>query len=59
MALISRLRRTPSAPGSSGVAKAHPIPLADDSSLWVAFVWGSLLGLLGWGLVLRMLLVPR
>jgi hypothetical protein len=57
--MVSRLLRKQPTPGSSGVAKAHPIPLAEDSSLWVAFVWGGLLGLLGWGLVLRMLLVPR
>jgi hypothetical protein len=57
--MVSRLLRKQPTPGSAGGAKAHPIPLADDSSLWVAFVWGGLLGLLGWGLVLRMLLVPR
>ncbi len=57
--MVSRLLRKRPPPSSSGVAKAYPIPLADPSSLWVAFVWGGLLILLGWGLVLRMLLLPR
>jgi len=57
--MVSRLLRKHPAPGSSGVAKATAIPLYDTLSLWVAFVWGGLLILLGWGLVLRMLLLPR
>jgi hypothetical protein len=57
--MVSRLLRKQPAPGSSGVAKAYTIPPYDDSTLWVAFVWGGLLVLLGWGLVLRMLLFPR
>jgi hypothetical protein len=57
--MVSRLRRKHPAPGSSGVAKATTIPRSDTLSLWVAFVWGGLLILLGWGLVLRMLLLPR
>ncbi len=57
--MVSRLLRKYPAPGSSGVAKAYTIPRYDNSSLWVAVVWGGLLILLGWGLVLRMLLFPR
>jgi len=43
--MVSRLLRKRPPPGSAG--------------LWVAFVWGGLLLLLGWGLALRMLLLPR
>ena len=59
MSMVSRLLRKQPAPDSSGVAKAHPIPPYDDSSLWVVFVLGSLLSLLSLGLLLRMLILPR
>ena len=57
--MVSRLLRKQPAPDSAGGAKAHPIPPADASTLWVVFVVGGLLILLSVGLVLRMLLLPR
>jgi len=59
MSLVARLRRKQPAPGSSGVASAHPIPPASALALWGAFMVGGLLVRLGVGLLLRRLFSPR
>ena len=59
MSLRVRLRRTQPPPDCAGVAKAHAISRYDYSARWVPFVLGGLLLLLGWGLLLRMLFLPR
>jgi hypothetical protein len=57
--MVSRLSQKPPAPGSPRVVRACLLPLTAGSSLGWTFVYGGLLSLLGWGLLLRMLLLPR
>ena len=54
----SRSQKHP-ALGSPSTVHARTLPVAAVSSFVWTFVYGSLLSLLGWGLLLRMLLLHR
>jgi hypothetical protein len=57
--MLSRMlwkRRAPEMPVD---VAARQNPASNPSSLYWAFVYGGLLSLLGWGLLLRMLLLHR
>jgi len=56
--VLHLLRKRP-APVPLGAVQAYQLPVAGVSSLGWIFVYSSLLSLLGWGLLLRMLLLPR
>jgi hypothetical protein len=55
----SPLSQKQPAPGSPNGVRACPLPFAAVSSLGWSFVYGGLLSLLGWGLLLRLLFLHR
>ena len=57
--MVSRMLWKRRAPAMPVDVTAHQNPARTPSLLSWAFVYGSLLSLLGWGLLLRMLLLHR
>lgn len=57
--MVSPLSQKHPALSSHKAVHACPHPLAAVSSLGWPFMYGGLLSLLGWGLLLRLLLLPR